>query len=117
MENLDLTVLRTLSGWRRDGHPAILVTVVRTWGSSPRPIGSIMALRGDGIIVGSVSGGCIEDDLIARYTGRDIPDALPRHGPPERLHSGRTAYEDRSARTRLGHACGRAGQTGRWPKL
>ncbi|HEY9572589.1 MAG TPA: XdhC family protein, partial [Pusillimonas sp.] len=102
MENLDLTVLRTLSGWRRDGHPAILVTVVRTWGSSPRPIGSIMAMRGDGIIVGSVSGGCIEDDLIARYTGRDIPDALPRHGPPQFLQYGLTADEAH----RFGLPCG-----------
>jgi xanthine dehydrogenase accessory factor len=42
--------------------------VVRTWGSSPRPIGSIMALAEDGAVVGSVSGGCIEDDLIYRHT-------------------------------------------------
>jgi xanthine dehydrogenase accessory factor len=40
--------------------------VVRTWGSSPRPVGSIMALAEDGAVVGSVSGGCIEDDLIYR---------------------------------------------------
>jgi xanthine dehydrogenase accessory factor len=42
--------------------------VVRTWGSSPRPVGSIMALCEDGAVVGSVSGGCIEDDLIYRFT-------------------------------------------------
>ena len=68
MENLDVMVLRTLSDWRRSGKRAVLATVVRTWGSSPRPVGSIMALCEDGSVVGSVSGGCIEDDLIGRYT-------------------------------------------------
>lgn len=68
MENLDLFVLRTLRDWRLAGQRAMLVTVVRTWGSSPRPIGSIMALAEGGQLVGSVSGGCIEDDLIHRYT-------------------------------------------------
>ncbi len=68
MENLSLSVLRQLRDWRLDGQSALMATVVRTWGSSPRPVGSIMGLRGDGAVVGSVSGGCIEDDLIARYT-------------------------------------------------
>lgn len=68
MENLDVMVLRTLRDWRQAGHRALLATVVRTWGSSPRPIGSIMALCDDGAVVGSVSGGCIEDDLIYRFT-------------------------------------------------
>jgi xanthine dehydrogenase accessory factor len=67
MENLDLLVLRDLRDWRRAGQRALLVTVVRTWGSSPRPVGSILALAGDGRITGSVSGGCIEDDLATRY--------------------------------------------------
>ena len=68
MENLDVMVLRQLRDWRQAGKRALLATVVRTWGSSPRPIGSIMALCEDGAVVGSVSGGCIEDDLIYRYT-------------------------------------------------
>ncbi len=68
MENLDVMVLRTLRDWRSAGKRALLATVVRTWGSSPRPIGSIMALCEDGTVVGSVSGGCIEDDLIYRFT-------------------------------------------------
>lgn len=68
MENLDVMVLRTLHGWRAAGRRALLATVVRTWGSSPRPVGSIMALCEDGAVVGSVSGGCIEDDLIDRHT-------------------------------------------------
>ena len=68
MENLDVMVLRTLRDWRQAGRRALLATVVRTWGSSPRPVGSIMALCEDGAVVGSVSGGCIEDDLIYQYT-------------------------------------------------
>jgi len=70
MDNLDLVVLRTLRTWRTAGRRAVLTTIVRTWGSSPRPVGSIMALCEDGAVVGSVSGGCIEDDLIDRYTQR-----------------------------------------------
>jgi len=68
MENLDSMVLRTLRDWRGAGKRALLATVVRTWGSSPRPVGSIMALCENGSVVGSVSGGCIEDDLIYRHT-------------------------------------------------
>jgi len=43
-----------------------LVTVIETWGSAPRPPGALLAMRGDGLVVGSVSGGCVEDDLIER---------------------------------------------------
>jgi xanthine dehydrogenase accessory factor len=85
MENLDVMVLRTLRDWRAAGKRALLATVVRTWGSSPRPVGSIMALCEDGSVVGSVSGGCIEDDLIYRFTkayaarepGHEIPSGAP----------------------------------------
>jgi len=52
MENLDVLVLRTLRDWRQAGRRALLATVVRTWGSSPRPVGSIMALAEDGAVVG-----------------------------------------------------------------
>ena len=78
MENLDVMVLRTLRDWRAAGRRALLATVVRTWGSSPRPVGSIMALCEDGSVVGSVSGGCIEDDLIYRYAqGQAMPTGAP----------------------------------------
>ena len=79
MENIDVTVLRELVAWRAQGKAALLATVVRTWGSSPRPIGSIMALCEDGRVMGSVSGGCIEDDLIRSYTHEQlITDQIPR---------------------------------------
>jgi len=66
MDSLDLQVLRQARDWRTEGHRVWLVTVVETWGSAPRPPGALLALRDDGLVVGSVSGGCVEDDLIER---------------------------------------------------
>ena len=65
MDTADIAVLKQAHAWAESGHDAALVTVARTWGSSPRPPGSLMAIRADGQVAGSVSGGCIEDDLIA----------------------------------------------------
>lgn len=70
MESLDLRVLADALDWRRAGHAVTLVTVVQTWGSAPRPPGSLLAVRDDGVVSGSVSGGCVEDDLIARTKAR-----------------------------------------------
>ena len=110
MENLDVMVLRTLQGWRAAGRRALLATVVRTWGSSPRPVGSIMALCEDGSVVGSVSGGCIEDDLIDRHTrayaqehaGATGHDHRIPSGPPSFVKYGVTADEAH----RFGLPCG-----------
>lgn len=66
MDSIDLEVLKAADAWLDEGHACELVTVVQTWGSSPRPVGAMMVIRDDGRIIGSVSGGCIEDDLIAR---------------------------------------------------
>jgi xanthine dehydrogenase accessory factor len=66
MDSLDLQVLRQARDWQRAGHAVWLVTVIETWGSAPRPPGALLAMRGDGLVVGSVSGGCVEDDLIER---------------------------------------------------
>ncbi len=66
MDSLDLQVLSQARDWLRDGHRVWLVTVIETWGSAPRPPGALLCLRGDGLVVGSVSGGCVEDDLIER---------------------------------------------------
>ncbi|RCW72943.1 XdhC family protein [Pseudorhodoferax soli] len=110
MENLDVMVLRGLRDWRRAGKRALLATVVRTWGSSPRPVGSIMALNEDGAVLGSVSGGCIEDDLIYRYTQAyasagaaegDATHSMPS-GPPAFVKYGITADEAH----RFGLPCG-----------
>ncbi len=66
MDSLDLQVLGQARDWRREGHAVWLVTVLETWGSAPRPPGALLAMRDDGRVVGSVSGGCVEDDLIDR---------------------------------------------------
>ena len=66
MDSLDLQVLAQARDWFRDGRGVWLVTVLETWGSAPRPPGALLALRDDGLVVGSVSGGCVEDDLIDR---------------------------------------------------
>jgi xanthine dehydrogenase accessory factor len=63
-------VLATAQDWLRDGHGVALGTVVKTWGSSPRPTGSQIAVRDDGAFVGSVSGGCVEGAVIG--TAREI---------------------------------------------
>jgi xanthine dehydrogenase accessory factor len=112
VENLDVTVLRALQGWRAEGRRALLATVVRTWGSSPRPVGSVMALCETGAVVGSVSGGCIEDDLIYRYSrahgavqGSTAPPCITHEiptGPPERVKYGVSADEAH----RFGLPCG-----------
>ena len=78
MDSLDLEVLKTAAGWLAEGHRCELVTVIKTWGSSPRPIGATLAVRDDGRVIGSVSGGCIEDDLIENVRAKGIsPDAKP----------------------------------------
>src|SRR5450631_1227630 len=66
MDSVDLEVLRKSAQWLDSGQRVLLVTVVKTWGSSPRPPGAMLAVREDGIVVGSVSGGCIEDDIVER---------------------------------------------------
>lgn len=77
MDNLDLDVLKTALAWTDSGRRATLGTVVRTWGSAPRPIGAMMAIRDDGQVIGSVSGGCIEDDLIAKVKDGKLAARLP----------------------------------------
>ena len=101
METVDVRVLREARAWLADGHRLLLATVVKTWGSSPRPVGSMMALREDGRCVGSVSGGCIEDDLIHRYTRAYGTGAIAQ-GAPALVRYGIEADEAR----RFGLPCG-----------
>lgn len=53
-------LIDTIETWRSAGHSVALATVVKVWGSAPRPLGSKMAIRDDGQMAGSVSGGCVE---------------------------------------------------------
>ena len=77
MDSVDLQVIRTAREWVGGGHQVVLATVIRTWGSAPRPIGALSAIRGDGMVVGSVSGGCVEDDMIDRVKAGKLAETLP----------------------------------------
>ena len=97
MNSLDIDVIRTALDWQSRGHRVVMGTVVRTWGSAPRPPGSLMVIRDDGQVAGSVSGGCIEDDLIGRVARGEL--ALRK---PETTTYGETAEESQ----RFGLPCG-----------
>ncbi|MEO6268824.1 MAG: XdhC family protein, partial [Lautropia sp.] len=73
MDSLDRQVLEQARDWSAGGRKVWIVTVIETWGSAPRPPGALLAMRDDGLVVGSVSGGCVEDDLIERVrTGERV---------------------------------------------
>jgi xanthine dehydrogenase accessory factor len=97
MDSIDLEVLKTSAAWIASGRRCELITVIKTWGSSPRPIGATLAICEDGTVIGSVSGGCIEDDLIARVRDEGI-----RRTTPEIVSYGITADEAH----RFGLPCG-----------
>ena len=78
MNSMDVEVIRTAMDWMNRGHRVVMGTVVRTWGSSPRPPGSLMIIRDDGQVAGSLSGGCIEDDLIDRVKRGELAPRLPQ---------------------------------------
>jgi len=73
----DREILQTAINWLQAGHQVALVTVAKTWGSSPRPRGSMLLMREDGIHFGSVSGGCVEEDLVSRYKDHQLTDRFP----------------------------------------
>jgi xanthine dehydrogenase accessory factor len=77
MDSQDRQVLSAVRRWSEAGHRYALVTVARTFGSAPRPPGAWMALREDGLVQGSVSGGCVEDDLIRRMAAGALRGDLP----------------------------------------
>ena len=92
----DDDVLREASRWKADGRQVALATVVSTWGSSPRPAGSHLAVDENGKMVGSVSGGCIEGAVVSEA------QEVMRTGTPKLLEYGVTnelAWE-------VGLACG-----------
>lgn len=97
MDSIDLEVLKACDDWLARGRKCELVTVIQTWGASPRPAGAMLAICDDGRVVGSVSGGCVEDDLIERVRKEGI-----RRTCPELVTYGVTADEAH----RFGLPCG-----------
>jgi xanthine dehydrogenase accessory factor len=78
MDSVDIEVLRSAQAWRQAGHGVTLGTIVKTWGSAPRPVGALVAVRDDGQISGSVSGGCVEDDLVEKVRAKAVAAAHPQ---------------------------------------
>ena len=72
MQAVDEEVLNQVDEWLQARRTCWLATVVETWGSSPRPVGSLLACDSDGHIVGSLSGGCVEDDLLEKLTNGEL---------------------------------------------
>jgi len=89
-------VLQSAEEWAKAGHQVALATVVKTWGSAPRPAGSVLAVRDDGAFEGSVSGGCVEGDVIEKAR------AVMTVGKPQMLEYG---VSDEQAWA-VGLACG-----------
>ena len=77
IENADQQVLSQLTRWLEAGMKAWLATVVKTWGSSPRPVGSLLACNEEGHVVGSLSGGCIEEDLLEKLHAGELATQKP----------------------------------------
>ena len=77
MEYADLEVLSHLTKWVDAGKKSWLCTVVKTWGSSPRPVGSLLCCSADGEVIGSLSGGCIEEDLLERLHDGKLASIKP----------------------------------------
>ena len=72
MHAVDEEVISKVQTWLAEGRNCWLATVIGTWGSSPRPVGSLLACDPDGHIVGSLSGGCVEDDLLEKLTRGEL---------------------------------------------
>ena len=97
MQSQDKEVLQQALAWIQSGAECWLCTVVATVGSSPRPVGSMLACNAAGESTGSLSGGCVEEDLLLRLSSGDIDTTTP-----QRLEYGVSAAENE----RLGLPCG-----------
>ncbi len=97
MQPVDAEVLNQVHQWLKDGERSWLATVVQTWGSSPRPAGSLLACNAAGSIKGSLSGGCVEDDLLEKLQAGELASDGPQF-----FEYGVTAEETE----RLGLPCG-----------
>ena len=93
----DQAIIKKAIEWLQQGAEVALVTVLKTWGSSPRPPGALLIMRRDGSHSGSVSGGCVEEDLLQRYRDHQLSDSFPT-----RLDYG----VNRDEATRFGLPCG-----------
>src|SRR5580765_4692231 len=82
MLSRDEDILKAAEEWRKNGREVALATVVETWGSAPRPVGSNLVIDNEGNFLGSVSGGCVEGEVVTEAL--DVIEA----GKPKMLEFG-----------------------------
>lgn len=99
MQSSQQHVISRTRQWLEGGSPVWLCTILKTWGSSPRPIGAMMACTPDGELVGSISGGCIEEDFLGQLQDGSLRARYEEEGGPFIVRYGITAEE--AARLRL----------------
>ncbi len=96
-------IIHYVSRWLASDRPVWLCTILKTWGSSPRPIGSMMACTLDGELMGSISGGCIEEDFLEQLRDGSLKQQFDEEGgKPFKVKYGKTAEEQ----ARLKLPCG-----------
>ena len=96
MSASDHSILEQASGWLQEGRKVAIATVVETWGSAPQPVGSQLVIDAEGNFIGSVSGGCVEGEVVS-----EAVDIIAT-GKPRLLQFG---VADETA-WRVGLACG-----------
>jgi xanthine dehydrogenase accessory factor len=96
-------IIYHVSQWLESDRPVWLCTILKTWGSSPRPIGAMMACTLDGELMGSISGGCIEEDFLEQLRDGSLKQQFDEEGgKPFKVKYGKTAEEQ----ARLKLPCG-----------
>lgn len=102
MQSSQQQIISHVSKWLQEGKSVWLCTILRTWGSSPRPIGSMMACTEDGELVGSISGGCIEEDFLKQLQDGSLKKRFAEERSPFVIVYGMTSEEQ----VRLKLPCG-----------
>ena len=75
-------IIESVNAWLADGQPVWVCTILKTWGSSPRPIGAMLACNSAGELVGSLSGGCIEEDFLEQLRDGSLKARYDAEGGP-----------------------------------
>lgn len=102
MQSSQQQIISHVASWLQKNKPVWLCTILKTWGSSPRPVGAMMACTVDGELVGSISGGCIEEDFLEQLRDGSLKADYDRNGKPFTVKYGVTAEEQ----ARLKLPCG-----------
>ncbi|MCH7815256.1 MAG: XdhC family protein [Proteobacteria bacterium] len=102
MQSSQQQIISHVEQWLRSQKPVWLCTILKTWGSSPRPIGAMMACTLDGELVGSISGGCIEENFLEQLRDGSLKSQFDENGKPLVVKYGVTAEEQ----ARLKLPCG-----------